>query len=86
MIAWSWKSKSLEITPDLSSKRRLVIRFGGGTEATQWECIKMLADAIKLHGGPHGEKQWETVELINATVWDAAVEVWGLPDFSLVEE
>lgn len=86
MIKWSWKSKSLEIYPDLAARRRLVFKFEGGTDATNIECIQNLVSAIRSWGGPHAEKQWELVESTTIEIWGAAIEVWGKPQCIVVEE
>lgn len=84
MMKWSWKTKSLDIIPNLSNTRKIVVQFGGqgGTDATNLECLTMLAAAMNQDGGPNAQAQWAAVETATMSIWEGAVKTWGNPTWS----
>lgn len=85
MIKWVWKDKSLEVFPSLGSKDYYIVKFGGGTDVTNAECLKNLLTSLERYGGPHHAKQWASVQVANLRIWEGAVEAWGKPQWVTVQ-
>lgn len=63
----------------------MIVEFKDGTDDTNLQCVVNLVNSIKNWGGRNGIHQWATVSSINATIWDAAINVWGKPRWSEVK-